>query len=239
MDSSNKKPAANRQENALKKSDYLVPLALLMLAALPLLVGALRLAQLASGTDLSATNARFMAAPLPIVVHIVASSVFAFLGAFQFSPWLRSQAPKLHRSAGRLVLLGGCGCAASGLWMTLFYPRVESPPASFDGPWLFVIRLLVGLAMLLALGRGFWAIRQRDIQDHRAWMMRAYALGLGAGSQVFTHIPWFLFPGIQGELARTVCMGAGWALNLAVAECLILRARPLKSRSSGQACQRA
>lgn len=52
-------------------------------------------------------------------------------------------------------------------------------------------------------------------------MMRGYALGLGAGTQVFTHIPMFLFPNIQGELARTLCMGAGWAINFVVVELLI------------------
>ena len=33
---------------------------------------------------------------------------------------------------------------------------------------------------------GFTAIRRRDIPAHRAWMIRAYALGLGAGTQAFT-----------------------------------------------------
>ena len=56
-------------------------------------------------------------------------------------------------------------------------------------------------------------------------MMRGYALGLGAGTQVFTHLPWFLFPTIQGELARTLFMGAGWVINLAVAERFISRER--------------
>ncbi|RQO55608.1 hypothetical protein DBR47_20365 [Paucibacter sp. KBW04] len=211
--------------HGLKKSDFGVPIALLVLAAFPVLVGCLRLAQLASGAEVTPANARFMASPLPIVLHIVASSVFAVLGAFQFSPWLRSRAPRLHRIAGRVAVVGGGISAASGLWMTLFYPRVELPPASFDGPWLFTLRLLVGFVMLLALARGLWAIRQRDLQNHRAWVMRAYALGMGAGTQVFTHIPWFLFPSLQGEWARTICMGAGWAINLAIAECFIRQAR--------------
>jgi hypothetical protein len=42
---------------------------------------------------------------------------------------------------------------------------------------------------------------------------------------VFTHIPWFAFPAMQGELLRAVLMAAGWAINLAVAEFLIRRAK--------------
>ena len=104
--------------------------------------------------------------------------------------------------------------------MTQFYPSVD-----FDGPILYVIRLLAGSGMTLSLCFGFAAIRRRDIPRHRAWMMRAYALGLGAGTQVFTHLPWFMFPSIQGELARALFMGAGWVINLAVAEWLISRER--------------
>ena len=85
------------------------------------------------------------------------------------------------------------------------------------------MRLVVGSAMTLFIVLGLAAIRRRDIARHRAWMMRGYALGLGAGTQALTHLPWFLFPGIQGELTRALLMGAGWAINLAVAEWIIRR----------------
>jgi len=47
---------------------------------------------------------------------------------------------------------------------------------------------------------------------------------------LLTHLPWFLFPSIHGELARTLFMGAGWAINLAAVEWILLRER--RSRSS-------
>ena len=37
-----------------------------------------------------------------------------------------------------------------------------------------------------ALVLGVTAVRRHDIGAHRAWMMRAYALSLGAGTQVVT-----------------------------------------------------
>lgn len=40
--------------------------------------------------------------------------------------------------------------------------------------------------MAACLVLGFTAIRRRDIAAHRAWMIRAYAIGLGAGTQAFT-----------------------------------------------------
>ena len=41
--------------------------------------------------------------------------------------------------------------------------------------------------MALAIVLGLAAIRRRDIARHRAWMIRGYAIGLGAGTQALTH----------------------------------------------------
>ena len=54
-------------------------------------------------------------------------------------------------------------------------------------------------------------------------MMRAYALSLGAGTQVFTHLPWFLIPSLHSESVRILFMGVAWAINLAVVGWLIMR----------------
>jgi hypothetical protein len=153
--------------------------------------------------------------------------VYSFIGAFQFAPGVLRRAPAWHRFAGKVLIPCGLVVAISGLWMSAFYPitKFDGPaaPSSFDGPSLFVVRLLVGALMVSFLVRGHAAIRARNIPSHRAWMMRGYALGMGAGTQVFTHIPWFLLPSLHGELARTVCMATGWALNLALVEWIIRR----------------
>jgi len=210
------------------KPDWLLPAGLIALSFIPVVAGTFRVVELGGGAAITPENARFFAAPWPVVLHILSAVVYCVLGAFQFSPGLRRRQPHWHRAAGRVLVACGLIVALSGLWMTQFYPAVHSDdpslsPANFDGPVVYAIRLLVGSAMALFLCLGIAAIRKRDIPHHQAWMMRAYALGIGAGTQVFTHIPWFVFPNIQGELARTLCMGAGWAINMAVAEWLISR----------------
>ncbi len=200
------------------RADRLVPAALIALSVVPVLAGAVRLGELTGGSEITPENVRFFAAPLPAVLHILSASLFCILGAFQFAPGIRRRRPGWHRGAGRLLVPCGLVAALSGLWLTQFYP-----PVMGDGPLLYVIRLVVGSAMILFIVLCFAAIRRRDIARHRAWMMRGYALGLGAGTQALTHLPWFLFPGIQGELSRALLMGAGWAINLAVAEWIIRR----------------
>lgn len=212
------------------KSDWLIPAGLIALGLIPALAGIARLVQLGGSGPVTPDLARFAAAPTPIVLHLLCSLVYAILGAFQFAPGFRRRHPRWHREAGKLLMASGLVVALTGLWMTALYPMAKPEGLGmFDGAGLYLVRLLVGAAMAGFIVAGFQAIRKRDVPRHRAWMLRSYALGLGAGTQVFTHIPWFVFPSIQGELARTLCMAAGWAINLAFAEWLIARKAALPS----------
>jgi hypothetical protein len=87
------------------------------------------------------------------------------------------------------------------------------------------------LGTKLHLVLGFTAIRRRDIPARRAWMIRAYAIALAAGSQAFTEgIGGAIFG--TGELRGDLAKGAGWVINLAVAEWAINRpASPMPRRA--------
>ena len=79
--------------------------------------------------------------------------------------------------------------------------------------------------MVTFLVLGFAAIRRRDVAAHRAWMIRAYALGLGAGTQAFTEgVGGALFG--TGVLAADLAKTSAWVVNLAVAEWAIHRPAP-------------
>ena len=111
--------------------------------------------------------------------------------------------------------------------MTLFYAM----PA-INGVALYVERLVFGSAMAAAIVVAFVAILRGDVSTHSAWMTRAYAIGLGAGTQVFTFLPWTLVFGAPDEAMHAVLMGAGWVINLAVAEVVIRRRAARSSRAS-------
>jgi hypothetical protein len=107
------------------KSDWLIPAALIALSMVPAVAGIVRLAQLAGGAAITPENARFFAAPLPVVLHIPAVIVYSILGAFQFSPGFRRRHRGWHRAAGRVLVPCGLLVALSGLWMAHFYPWPE------------------------------------------------------------------------------------------------------------------
>ncbi len=195
---------------------------LLALCVIPVAAGVARLVSLAAGATVTLSNARFFAHPLPVQLHIVGGSLFIVLGALQFWPGFARRFPRWHRVAGRMLAPADIVAGLSGLWMNQFYPYGPN-----DGLLLYFFRLLFGAAMVLTMALGVAAILRRDVVQHRAWMMRAYAIGLGAGTQAATQLPWILLVGMPSELPRALLMGAAWLLNLAVAEWFIRRrARP-------------
>jgi len=196
-------------------SRWFVLFLMVVLCVVPTIAGGMRLMQIFSGADITEENARFLTAPIPIVLHILSSIIFSVIGILQFSP-LRHCSIKVHRMIGYIVWFSGVGSAFTGLWMTLFYPWY-----GLDSVGLYVIRLIVGVILSWFLCQAVWSILNRDFRAHGRWMLRAYVLGMGAGTQVLTHIPFFIFSEYQNELTRTLCMGAGWVINLMVAEIIL------------------
>jgi len=197
-----------------------VPLALFALSLVPVVAGSIRLAGLATGAEVAPESSRFAASPLPVALHIASATPYCLLGAFQFSAGVRRRWPRWHRNAGRALGALGLVAALSGVWMAARY-EIPSP---MQGPLLFGVRLIVGGAMAAAIVLAVVAILRRDVAGHEAWMIRAYALGLGAGTQVLVLGPGSLLLGDVLGLTRDLLMTLAWGINLAVAEHVIRRA---------------
>jgi len=209
-------------------ADWLVPIALIALAFIPIAAGTFRLTTLGSGAPVTANTLRFVTSPIPVILHIVSVTIYSLLGAFQFSTGLRRRWPGWHRAAGRVLVGAGLVAALSGLWMASFYAIVPA-----DTLLLHVLRLFFGAAMAVSIVLGLVAIRRRNVGQHLAWMRRAYAIGLGAGTQALIRIvPEVLF-GKPDPDSLALLMGAAWMINLAVAEWLIRRHPRPRARAVG------
>ena len=201
-----------RRPGARDRSTWLVPVGLVALGTVPVVAGSLRLVELSGAAATMPDDARYDASPLPVVVHIVSATVFAVVGAFQFSPRIRRRHPGWHRRAGRVLVVAGLGVALSALWLNQFFPNTGA-----SREVLYPIRWAFGVALVITIVLGFRAARRRDFAHHRAWMIRSYAIGLVAGTQVFTlGIGGAVFG--TGQLTAALLMVAAWAINLAVAE---------------------
>ena len=71
---------------------------------------------------------------------------------------------------------------------------------------------------------GVAAVRAHDMRGHRAWMIRAYAIGMGQGTVALVMFPIYL---ITGEppvgLATDLVVVGVWLLNIALAEWVVRR----------------
>lgn len=198
-------------------SNWLVPIGLIALTFIPVLAGVIRLVSLAGGGPVTADNARFFAMPLPVIIHIIGATLFCVLGAFQFVPGLRRPRSRWHRITGRILIPCGIAAALSGLWMTVYYPL--SP--HLQGEFLYGFRILISSFMAVSIVLSFSAILRRNVAQHRAWIMRGYAVAQGAGTQALISILWLVFLGTPNEVVRDMLLIAGWIINLAVAEWII------------------
>lgn len=201
----------------LTKADLQIPALLIALSLVPMLGGVSRLASLSGDAASAPDDARFLAAPAPVVIHVLSATLYCLLGAFQLTPGFRVRWPGLHRRAGRLLALCGLSAGVTGLWMTAFYPI----PAGLQGPILYGVRLAVASAMVASIVIAWRSILRRDVPRHEAFMIRAYALGQGAGTQVLVLLPWMLISGESRGLTRDLLMTLAWTINIIVAEWII------------------
>lgn len=215
-------------ERTTRFSNGLTLALLVTMGLLPLLpaVGRMvvRFADVGAPPEMLADTSRFFVMPVPVAVHIVSACLFTLVGALQFSNAMRRS--PWHRLSGRVLVVAGILAAASGLWLTNFYP-----PLGNEGPLLYWFRTAAGLGMLWFLVQGYRAARRRRFNEHRPHMIRAYALGLGASTQMLIGIPVLLIFGEPTPIVGDLMLGAGWVINLLVAQRALARGRSTGSRA--------
>lgn len=206
-------PNAERENRRPRpRSGWPVVTGLLLLSILPVLGGVLRLSEVSADPE----GALRSASPVPIVAHIVAMTVYCVLGAFQFSPALRTRRG-WHRVAGRVLIPAGMVGGLSAIWLAVAF----GGPADEVG--LAMVRAVFGVAMTAFLVRGTIAITRRDFVGHGAWMTRAYALALTGSTQALLLILWTLPFGEADATIETWLVAAGFVLNTLIAEAIIRR----------------
>ncbi len=194
------------------KTGWPVIAGLVLLSVLPVIGGALRLGEVSADPGSAPSGV----AAVAIVTHIVAMTVFCLLGAFQFSPALRTRR-RWHRTAGRTLIPSGFLAAASAIWLAVFF---GGPPDEFATA---MVRLVFAAAMAVILVEAVIAIRRRDFTAHGAWMTRAYALAVTGGTQAVVSIVWSIPFGEPAAAGETWVVAAGFVINAVVAEVLIRR----------------
>lgn len=147
---------------------------------------------------------------LGLMVHITGMTFAVLAGPFQFRRRLRERHFGFHRMLGKVYIAGAIVGGLGGLYMAQF---------SASGTVSDVAFALLALGVLLTTTVALMRIRSGNVQSHREWMTRSYAL-------VFSAITLRLYlPLLEGAFGEhdgyAIVAWACWLPNLAFAEWLI------------------
>jgi uncharacterized membrane protein len=191
-------------------------LALAFCTFIPVMNAVVSVVQIPLGA-LPEDSQRLAAVPVAFFLHSLAGVLFGVLGPLQFVLALRLRFAALHRLTGRVFVLSGMGLGLSGLALLL---QVDSLSTRL----LDAARGVFGVALMAALVLGVAAARVHNVFRHRAWMIRAYAVGMGTGPVALVLFPMYLINGelIRGLVSDIVVVGM-WLVSIALGEWVIHR----------------
>jgi uncharacterized membrane protein len=173
---------------------------------------------IAAGNPGDGFNERYYAHPYLTLLHIVPGFLFMMLGPLQFMPAIRNRWLGFHRWCGRIYLLASLVIALSALVFLPFLPMFGSFTAK--------VALLFGATLFLtSIVKGYLHVRRFEIAQHREWMIRGFALGLGIAT-FRVLIPILMILGASFTEAWDTVVWLGFALNLVIAEAWINMTRP-------------
>lgn len=116
-------------------------------------------------------NSDMVAHYLALAFHAVPAGLALVLGPLQFITPLRARFPRAHRITGRVYMISVVFAALAAFVATAF---------SVDGFAAQIAFGLLGVAWLYSLVQGYRTIRRGEVQLHRIWMIRNYALTFSA-----------------------------------------------------------
>ncbi len=131
-------------------------------------------------------------ATVGIGIHFAAGGLILVLGSIQFIEGLRQRYPALHRWSGRLYILSSLLASVGGLLFILAKGTI--------GGWVMDLGFAgYGLLMLFAALQTFIKARNRNLEGHRAWAIRLYALAIGSWLYRMDYGFWHAVIGLAGH----------------------------------------
>lgn len=115
--------------------------------------------------------ARHMALTL---VHIIPGTLFLVLALLQFVPSIRAKHLQIHRWLGRILVVTGLVIGISALVMSF--------TMNIGGLNETAATTLFAILFLFCLIKAYRHIRSKEVAQHREWMIRAFAIGLGVAT---------------------------------------------------------
>lgn len=128
-------------------------------------------------------NAGFAKYPIVTIFHILPGTIYLALAPFQFISLIRNKWINIHIWTGRIISMFAMIVGLTAFFMAIVFPfsgLIESISVGF-----------FAIIFLVAIIKGVVNIRAKNIALHRAWMIRAFALGLANATSRIIFLPFF------------------------------------------------
>ena len=171
------------------------------------------------------TNVAVPAVRAPFVANIFTTSPIAgyghlgfgflamLIGPFQFHAGLRTRFASMHRWLGRVYVTSVLISAVAGFALALNASGGLVAKVGFA---------LMAVIWFISATLAFTHIRNRDVVEHRRWMIRNYALTL-AGVTLRVYLGLFFAADVAFSEFYPVLAWASWVPNLLVVEWFMLQ----------------
>ena len=158
---------------------------------------------------------RFFATAIAGWAHTMGGAIAALIGPFQLITKIRTSWPRVHVWMGRTYLLAVLAGSLAGMF---FAPKAD---AGLIGNLGFAT---LGVFWFYSAGRAYLSIRRGDVQTHRRWMLRNYALTFGAAT-LRLELPLLIIGGMSFQAAYTTVAWISWVPNWLIVEWWLRRSR--------------
>lgn len=146
-----------------------------------------------------------------LYLHVAGAATALLLGPPQFLPVVRRRWPAVHRWIGRTYIVGCLVGSVGGLWIAF---------GSFAGPIATAGFGSLAVVWFVANVQGWRTAMARNFADHRAWMIRSFAMTFGAVT-LRLYLPLFPVLGVSFLDGYRAVSFLAWVPNLILAELYI------------------
>jgi uncharacterized membrane protein len=146
-------------------------------------------------------------------IHIFGGMLAIGLGPLQFIYSLRKRFLELHRVIGKLYVTSIlCIAAPTGLYMAFYANGGILATFGF---------ILMSVLWFYTTFMGIHSIRKKQIEEHKHWMIRSYAVTFSAVTLRLWVPVLSLYLNIEHLTIVILTAWISWLINLLVAECII------------------
>ncbi|PHY17235.1 DUF2306 domain-containing protein [Caulobacter sp. BP25] len=155
-------------------------------------------------------------------LHVAGAATALLVGPFQMLRGVRARWPSVHQLLGRIYVLGCLSGGIGGLALALGVTAGPIASAGFG---------LLGVGWIVTTSLAWRRALQGRLTDHRAWMIRSFALTLAAVT-LRLYLPLAFIPGASFVEVYQAISFLCWVPNLLLAEAWLSAApSPASSRS--------